>query len=170
MNVLSTRAFNLLAALFCFGCLGFAYYSQYQMQLEPCPLCILQRVAMLALGIVFLLAAVHGPGRVGSSIYALLIAVAGGVGIAVAGRHVWLQHLPADQVPDCGPGFSYLLDNFGLSDAVVDAFRGAGECAEVDWTFIGLSMPEWVLLVFVGLLLTGLLWNLRKSRASTDTF
>lgn len=128
-----------------------ALWLQYYQHLEPCPLCIFQRVAMMATGAVALVAFLHGPGRLGRRIYAglTLLAIAGGV--AVAGRHVWLQHLPPDQVPACGPGLDYWLDTFPLHEVMVKVFRGSGECAVVDWTFLGLALPAWTLAAFLGL-------------------
>jgi disulfide bond formation protein DsbB len=130
---------------------------QYAMKLEPCPLCIMQRVFVIALGIVFLVAALFDPGRMGRRVFGVLIATLGVFGMAVAGRHVWLQNLPADQVPECGPGLEYLLDAFPLSEALSLVFRGSGECADVQWVFLGLTIPGWTLVVFTVFTLFGLL-------------
>lgn len=133
-------------ALICAAFLGYAYYVQFKLFIEPCPLCIFQRIAFLALGVVSLVAAIHAPKRRGPrrtyGVLALLSAVAG---LAVAGRHVWLQHLPKDQVPACGPGLNYMVETLPLGDVFRKVFTGSGECANVDWTFAGLSMPEWTL-------------------------
>lgn len=161
------RVLNTTAFLCCAGLLAYALYLQVHDGLDPCPLCILQRVAFIAMGLVFLLAAVHGAGRTASRVYAALIGIAGMAGIAVAGRHVWLQYLPADRVPECGPGLAYMLEVFPLGDALKMAFTGSGECAEVDWTFLGLSMPAWSLLWFVGLTLAGVIWNWAAQPATT---
>jgi protein dithiol:quinone oxidoreductase len=147
----SFRASFAALAVVCLGLLAFAYYAQFELKLEPCPLCILQRVAFIAFFVVALLAAVHGPRGVGRKIYGLLAAFAAMVGVGIAGRHVWLQHLPPDQVPECGPGLEYMLDAFPLSKTLKMAFTGSGECAKVDWSFLGLSMPEWALIWFVAL-------------------
>jgi disulfide bond formation protein DsbB len=136
--------------------LGIAGYFQFVEGLEPCPLCILQRVAVLAAGVIFLLGALHHPINAGRRVYGFLIVVATGVGAAISGRHVWLQNLPADQVPTCGPGLNFIIDNFPLAQAFEMVMRGSGECAEVLWTFLGLSIPAWTLVAFIVMLLAGL--------------
>ena len=131
--------------------LAYAVFAQYGQLYEPCPLCIFQRVAMAAVGVVGLLAALHNPrGRGGRMAWGLLAFLAAGIGAAIAGRHVWLQHLPPDQVPACGPGLDYMLESMpSWLDVVKKVLQGSGECAEVNWTFLGFSMPEWTLLCFV---------------------
>ena len=114
---------------------------------------------MAALGLVFLVAALHHPRRWGRYVYALLVAVAAGIGAAIAGRHVWLQSLPEDQVPACGPGLSYLLDRFPLLDVIEVVLQGSGECAEVDLV-LGLSIAVWTLMAFIGLGVVGVIANL----------
>ncbi len=145
------RWFNLAGFLICTALLGYAYYVQFHLELEPCPLCIFQRVAFIALGIIFLLAATYNPSRLTTRIYSGLLGFAALTGGAIAGRHVWLQHLPPDQVPDCGPGLGYMLDVFPLSKTLKTVFTGSGECAEVSWNFLGLSMPTWTLFCFIGI-------------------
>lgn len=148
----SFRAQYLLGALLCAALLGYALYAQHVMFLDPCPLCIFQRVAFMALGAVFLLGALHGPKSAGGRrAYGVLAALAAAGGISIAGRHVWLQSLPADEVPACGPGLEYMLEAFPLREVLNKVFSGSGECAEVDWTFLGLSMPAWTLVWFVAL-------------------
>lgn len=135
--------------LVCFALIGFAYYLQFVEHQEPCPLCILQRLGFFALGAVFLIAALHGPGKAGSVVYSGMLFVIAGIGAAVATRHVWLQHLPRDQVPECGPGLEYMLKKFPLSRALEKILSGSGECAETGWTFLGLSIAGWSLFWFV---------------------
>lgn len=148
----SSRLTNLLIAVLAALAMAAALYLQHVDGLEPCPLCIFQRVAVMAVGAVALLAALQGPGAAGRRIYGALTAVAAAAGVVVAGRHVWLQHLPPDQVPSCGPGLDYWLDALPLRDVVQQVFKGSGECAKVDWTLLGLSLPEWTLMLFAGLL------------------
>jgi len=140
----------LLGALACAALMGYALYAQYVLHLEPCPLCIFQRVAMIALGVAFLLGALVGPkssgGRRAWSLLAVLMALAG---IAVAGRHLWIQSLPADQVPACGPPLEYMRHMMSFSKLLVKVFTGSGECAQVTWRFLGLAMPGWVLICFI---------------------
>lgn len=139
----------------------FALWLQHYQHLEPCPLCIFQRVAMMATGAVALLAFLHGPARTGRRIYAGLMLLAAAAGVGVAGRHVWLQHLPPEQVPSCGPGLEYWLDTFPLFDVVSKVLRGSGECAEIDWVFLGVTLPGWTLVVFAGLAIVAV-WQLMR--------
>ncbi|MEN8107614.1 MAG: disulfide bond formation protein B [Pseudomonadota bacterium] len=156
---ISRRITNSTGFLVCAGVLAYAWYLQFQEGLDPCPLCIFQRVAFIAMGLIFLIAAIHNAGRIGSRVYAVLLMLAGLAGAAVAGRHIWLQSLPPEQVPECGPGLDYMLEVFPLTDALRMAFTGSGECAEVDWVFLGLSMPVWSLLCFIGLITAGFVRN-----------
>jgi disulfide bond formation protein DsbB len=152
----SQRMLFVYGVLGCIALIATALVLQHSLNLEPCPLCIFQRIFVIALGLLMLVGAIHDPKGVGRKIYGgltLLIAIAG---VAVAGRHVWLQHLPEDQVPECGPGLEYMLNAFPLGETLSMVFRGSGECAEVQWTFIALSIPEWTLLIFLGLCLFGL--------------
>jgi disulfide bond formation protein DsbB len=145
------RMINLYAALICGALLGFALFAEHALGYEPCPLCMLQRGSVLALGFVFLIAYAHNPGRVGASVYGVLAILAAGTGVLFAGRQVWLQGLPADEVPACGPGYDYLMDVFPAHEAIAMMFEGSGDCAEMGWTFLGLSMAGWVLAWMIGL-------------------
>lgn len=151
LNRISLRTWYLLVALSCAALLGFALFKQYQDFLDPCPLCVVQRVAFMWIGAFALLALLHYPGRTGQKIYTGLIALGAASGAGVAGRHVWLQHLPPELVPECGPGLNYMLENFPLSETLSAVFLGSGSCAEVKWAFMGLSMPEWNLIWYIGL-------------------
>jgi protein dithiol:quinone oxidoreductase len=146
------RIAYLLAFLVCAGLMAFALWLQYHEGLDPCPLCIFQRVAVIAAGIVFLLAFIHNPGRSGAWVYAVLILLAASAGAAFAGRQIWLQSLPKDQVPACGMGLSYMLDSFPLLDVVKKVFAGSGECAEKAWEFLGLSIAGWTFVFFVAMI------------------
>lgn len=152
----SFRGVFLGGFLVCLGMLLAAGYFQFIEHLDPCPLCILQRVMVLAIAIVFLLGAIHNPISVGRRIYGFLLVTMAGLGAAIAGRHVWLQNVPEDQVPSCGPGLNFMLDNFPLSQAIEMVLRGSGECADVMWTFLGLSIPAWTLVAFIVAILLGL--------------
>ena len=146
---MSARTGYAVGFVICAGLLGFALYLQYYEQQDPCPLCILQRVAFIAMMAVFLIAALHGPRRKGAIRYTGLLLVIACVGAAIAGRQVWLQHLPANQVPACGPGLQYMLEQFPLGQALQKILAGSGECAEAGWRFIGLTIADWSLLWFV---------------------
>jgi disulfide bond formation protein DsbB len=161
------RMGNAAGALACAGLMAFALYAQYGLGLEPCPLCILQRVAVTALGVVFAVAALHGPTGPVRFIYGLLALLAAAAGAGVAGRQVWLQNLPKDQVPACGPGLDFMLDTFGLGEVLQMVLSGSGECAEVAWRFLGLSMPGWVLVCCVALGLFALWVNFRRVPVAT---
>jgi len=141
----------LLGFFVCAGLLGFGYYLQFFEQLEPCPLCVFQRICFLAMGIVFLVATFHNPGRGGATIYALLQLVAGGTGAGLAARQIWLQSLPKDQVPACGMGLNYMLETLPLTAVVRRVLEGSGECAEKGWEFLHLSIAGWALVFFVAM-------------------
>ncbi len=147
----SFRRQFLFGFLICAALLGYAVFAQYGQLFEPCPLCIFQRVAMVGIAVVALLGALHSPrSRAGRAIYGLLAFLAAGTGAGIAARHVWLQHLPPDQVPACGPGLAYMVESMpSYLDVFKKVLQGSGECAEVNWTWLGLSMPEWTLLCFV---------------------
>lgn len=153
---------NLVGFLACAGMMGFALYAQYVLLLDPCPLCVFQRVATIGLGIVFLLAFLHNPGNLGSKIYGVLVTLTAGFGVGVASWHVRLQNMPKDEVPSCGPGFEYIMDNFALFDALSLIFQGSGECADVVWRMLGLSMPTWVIIGLGGLGIAGIWNNFRR--------
>ena len=146
------RSAYLLGFLVCASLMGYALYLQYVMDLEPCPLCIFQRVAVIAMGLVFLIAAFHNPGRSGAGAYALLQLLIGGAGAAIAARQVWLQSLPKDQVPACGMGLDYMLETLPFSDVLQKVFEGSGECAEKGWEFLHLSIAGWTLVFFVAMI------------------
>jgi len=153
------RALNFLGFAICAAMMGFALYAQHGLQLEPCPLCIFQRMAVMAMGLVFILAAIHNPGRVGGVMYCILLTLAAFVGAGVAGRQVWLQSLPPEKVPACGPGLDFMLDAFPLTEVLQMVLTGSGECAEVSWTLLSLSMPAWVLIAVSVLWLYGIAIN-----------
>ncbi len=155
--MLTPRRFFILGALVCAALVGVALYLQHVVHLEPCPLCIVQRGIVMLLALVMVLGAIHNPGQRGRRAYGAIVAVVALLGAAVAGRHVYLQNLPPDRVPECGPGLAYILDAFPIGEALGLIFRGSGECAEVQWTFLGLTIPGWTLLVFVGFAVCGTL-------------
>jgi protein dithiol:quinone oxidoreductase len=140
----------------CAGAMAFALYLQHGLGLEPCPLCVFQRVAMIAAGIVFLAGAIHGPKGTGRWIYAAFAALAAGAGIGVAGRHVWLQSLPPDQVPACGPTLDYLMGMLPWREVIETVLKGDGECAKVAGQWLGIGLPAWTLLGFIALALLAL--------------
>ena len=158
----SRRLGNWLGAGTAAAALAFAFYAQYGMGLVPCHLCIFQRITMAALGLAFVLAAVFSrPGWRGV-LCAMLIGLTGAATMATAGRHVWIQMQPEGSVPACGADLSFMLDLFPLYDVILKVFKAGGECARIDWSFLGLSMPAWVLVLAVLLTAWGLTVNLRR--------
>ena len=128
---------------------GSALYLQYVLRQDPCPLCMVQRVIFIAIGVLFFIAALHNAKRAGAKIYSVLIALVALTGVGVASRHIWIQHLPADQVPACGPGLDFMLKHFPMSDVLQELMHGSGECAAKGWTFLTLGIPEWSLVWYV---------------------
>lgn len=159
-----------VGALACALLLGFGYYLQYARGLEPCPLCLVQRGFFYATGGIFLIAALHSPGRAGSVTYSILAFLFAASGAATASRQVWLQHLPPDKVPQCGPDLFFMLENFPLAQALKKLVAGSGECAAVDWTFLGLSIAEWSLAWFVVLGCYALWLAVRAIRSRRSMF
>lgn len=156
---LKTSVGNFVGVCICAGMMAFALYTQYVLGMEPCPLCIFQRVAVIGLGIIFLIATIHGAGLTGRRVYAGLLALVAMLGVGVAGRHVWLQSLPKDQVPACGPGLDFMLDTFPILEVLDIVLSGSGECAEVSWRLIGLTMPAWTLIGLAALGIYGIWVN-----------
>ncbi len=155
----------LLGFLACCGMMAYAFYSQLVLHLNPCNLCVFQRIATIALGTVFLLGALTGPtSRGGKIIWSLIATLMAGAGMVVAGRHLWIQSLPADQVPSCGAPLHDLVQMMSWSKVFVKVFNGSGECAVINWRFLGLAMPAWVLICFVVLALWALYAGFRSKR------
>ncbi|HVS26204.1 MAG TPA: disulfide bond formation protein B [Burkholderiales bacterium] len=153
---MKVRLIFLAVFLACLGLLAFGLYLQHVEHLEPCPLCILQRLAFIAAGLTALVAAIHNPHGIGKAVYAVTLSLCAGLGAGVAGRHVWLQSFPPAKSVACGPDLEYLLDAFPLSKALPMIFKGSGDCGKIAWSFLGLSIPGWALLWFILFVLAGL--------------
>lgn len=165
----SYRFSFLVGFAICAGLLGFALYAEYAMGMTPCPLCVFQRIGFVVMGVFFLIGGLHAPrGRSRWAYTGLVLAGAVG-GILSAGRHLWLQSLPADQVPSCGPGLGYMLDAFPLSKMLKLVFTGSGECAAVE-PILGLPMPAWSLFWFVLLAVLAVVatWRRRPTGMNRD--
>lgn len=158
----SSRIFFSIIFVVCASLLGFGLYLEHVVGLEPCPLCVFQRIAYIVVALFALIAAIHNPQKLFARIYAGLIIFASLCGAGIAGRQVWLQHLPEDMIPECGPGLEYMLDVFPLADALKMILSGSGECAEVQWTFLSFSIAEWSILCFVGLTVASLIMFFRQ--------
>jgi disulfide bond formation protein DsbB len=156
------RQGNWLGAGAAAAALALAFYAQYGLGLVPCHLCIFQRVTIAAMAVAFLLAALFSRPGARGIVFALLIGITGLATIATAGRHVWIQMQPEGSVPACGADLAFMLDIFPLTDVILKVFKAGGECAKIDWTFLGLSMPAWVLIAAILLTALGLRVNLRK--------
>jgi protein dithiol:quinone oxidoreductase len=159
------RRGNLAGLVFAAALIGYALFVQYVQGLEPCPLCILQRVAVMAVGALFLLALLHDPGDRGARVYGVLIDLAALAGILVAARHLWIMAQPPGSVAECGASLDYMLDVLPLHEVLSLVLKGSGECAKLDWQFLGLSMPAWVLMSLVALGTWGLAVNWFGRRA-----
>jgi len=146
------RAAYLLGFIVCAALMAWALWLQYGEGLEPCPLCMFQRVCVSAVGIVFLIAAIQNPRRAGAAFYAVLTVIIAGAGAAFAARQIWLQALPKDQVPACGMGLSYMMDTLPFTDVVRKVLEGSGECAEKGWEFLHLSIAGWTLVFFIAMI------------------
>lgn len=146
---LTGRAGYLFGFVAAFGLVGFALYIQQKNGLEPCPLCISQRIAYMTLGALFLVAALHNPGRLGRKIYGLLHFAAAATGAGIAARHIWIQSHPDQVMSECGAGFDYLFQNFPMQKALQLIFQGTGECTTIDWTWLGFTIPQLSFAAFV---------------------
>lgn len=137
-----------LLMLLCIGLIATAIYMEHNLGLEPCPLCAITRLVVICAGGVALLGWIirfAGFRR----FLGFILTIISIIGIVTSARHVWLQHLPKDEIPDCGPGLDYIVDAFPFSEALSMIFSGSGECAEVQWVFLSFSIPEWTLMIFV---------------------
>jgi disulfide bond formation protein DsbB len=159
---MTARAANGLGALACAALLAYAYYAQYVMHLEPCPLCIFQRIGIFAIGLCFAIASAHDPAGWGRRVYAAVLGLASLATAGVAVRHLYIQSLPPGTVAACGASLDFMLKVFPLTDVLVKVLTGSGECAKVEWRFLGLAMPAWVLIAALGLGAYGLWANVRR--------
>ncbi|AND69362.1 hypothetical protein ATSB10_19080 [Dyella thiooxydans] len=158
----SYRTTFLAGFVICAGLLGFALYAQYVWAMIPCPLCIFQRIGFMVMGLFFLAGAIHAPKGGGRWIYTAGVLLGAAWGIAVAGRHLWIQSLPADEVPSCGGDLGYLMSAFPFAKVLKLVFTGSGECAKVE-PILGLPMPAWTLLWFIALGIWAVLVTRRRS-------
>jgi protein dithiol:quinone oxidoreductase len=164
-NPANRRLLNFSGFIACVALLGYAYYSQYRLGLEPCPLCIFQRIAIAALGIVFLIAGLHNPRRWGSVVYAVLIALTALSAVGVAARHLYVQSLPPGTIAACGAPLDVLLQFTPVTEVIRKVLTGSGECSQINWRFLGITMPGWVMICALLLGAMGVLANLGNRRA-----
>jgi disulfide bond formation protein DsbB len=159
---MTARTANGFGFAACAALLAYAYYSQFVMHLEPCPLCIFQRVGVFVIGVLFAVAALHDPAGWGRRVYAGLLVAASLATIGVAARHLYIQSLPPGTIAACGASLDFMLKVFPLTDVLVKVLTGSGECAKVTWRFLGIAMPGWVLIAAVGLAAYAMWANLRR--------
>jgi protein dithiol:quinone oxidoreductase len=152
MTLPTPRITFLIIALGCLGLTVTALYMQHFMNLKPCALCITQRIFVMAVGLTAFAAFLVNPGTRGRRLFATLGVILGALGASFSIRHVYIENLPKDQVPACGPGLNYLIENFPLRDALALLLRGDGNCAEVAWSLFGISLAGWTLVAFIGLI------------------
>lgn len=162
------RLVNFAGFFACVALLAYALYAQFDLGVDPCPLCIFQRVGVAALGVVFLIAALHNPRGWGMRAYAVLLAVAALATIGVAARHLYVQHLPPGSLPSCGAPLGVMLKFSPFFDVIRKVLTGSGECSEVNWRFLGLAMPAWVLICALVLGAFGVIANAAAPQAARD--
>jgi len=163
LSAISRRSGNALGFLACAGLMGYALYAQYVLGLQPCPLCIFQRIATIVTGILFLIAAIHNPRGTGARVYGALITLAALGGMLISACHVWIQAQPPGTVAACGADLNYLMEIMPVTDVISKVLTGSGECGTVDWRLLGLSMPWWVAISLAVLGTWALLVNYKKS-------
>ncbi|MGH8191836.1 MAG: disulfide bond formation protein B [Rhodanobacteraceae bacterium] len=163
------RTAFLIGFLICIGLLAYALYAEQQLHLTPCNLCVLQRVAFVWMALWFLVGGLHAPRRGGRWAYIVLVLIAAAFGIAIAARQLWLQSLPADQIPSCGAPYSLLLQQVHAGSLPLGRFvtlmlSGSGDCAQVTWRLLGLSMAGWTLIWYILLGIWSLLPRKRRNK------
>ncbi len=160
----NNRVINIAVFLGCVITIGIVLYMEHVMLLSPCGLCITQRVFVILCGLVCLASGIHNPSAHGQKLYAFAAAAMCIFGSYFAGRQIWLQHLPEDQVPACGPGLTYLYENFPFIEVLNFLLKGDGNCAEVQFRFLGLSIPEMSMVAFVILFSTCMYMAFRQQK------
>ncbi|MBC9252776.1 disulfide bond formation protein DsbB [Pseudomonas alcaligenes] len=163
MALATPRSLFLIAFIGCLALMGGALYLEHVVGLEPCPMCIVQRIFVVLFAVICLIAAIHGPASRGRRLYALLALLCAIGGAGTAARQVWLQSVPADQLEACLPSLEFMMEALPLQEIVRLVFHGTADCAEVTWTLFGMSVPEWSLLAFAGMILFSLLQLLRRN-------
>ncbi|HEX4480807.1 MAG TPA: disulfide bond formation protein B [Rudaea sp.] len=153
----SFRAQCFTGFIVCAALLSYAYYVQFDLHIEPCPLCIFQRIVFIVMGLVFLIGAIQNPRELGRRIYSTILLLTAFVGVGIAARHIWVQNQPPDPFAGCAPGWNYMISNFPISKVLRMAFTGSADCSAITWTFLGQSMPVWTLLCYV-LVGAGAVW------------
>lgn len=149
-SLLSLKNLSLIGFITCIALLASAYFFEYQMELEPCPMCIMQRIATLMVAIGCLFSWLFHANTILLKVSSVWTLLSSFFGIYLSNHHRWLQSLPEDQVPACGPSLEYMVDALPINEIITVLLRGNGNCAEVSWSFLSLSMPAWLLVFFIG--------------------
>jgi disulfide bond formation protein DsbB len=160
------RLVNTAGFLVCASLMAYALYAQYGLGLEPCPLCIFQRIGIMLIGVTFLAAALHHPAGRGRYVYGGLVALFALLTVAVAARQLYIQSLPPGTLPSCGAPLAMMLRIMPVTEVLRRVLSGSGECGEVNWTFLGLAMPAWVLMWAVLFGAAGALANFRSAASA----
>jgi disulfide bond formation protein DsbB len=163
---MNRRQINFLGALACATMMAVALFAQFGLHLQPCNMCILQRICVVSLGLVFLAAALQDPGTAGARVYAVGIAAAALAGVAVSGRHIWMSMQPLGSLPSCGADFYSMVQMIPITDVVAKIWNGGGECQMVPWRLLGLSMQTWVLIGAAALGSAGVAANVALPRVA----
>lgn len=158
LTKLSSKKLFLLSGLLAGLMVAGSFYFQFVEKMQPCPLCIFQRFTVILLGILFLIPGLISFKPIGNRIFAFIQLFVSGLGLYLAGKHVWLQSLPPEEVPVCSYSFNYMMEHLPWREIVTTVLQGTGECAKISWKF-GLTLPGWVLVFFVGTTLVSL-WTL----------
>lgn len=164
MTIPRSRLMFLLVTVISAGLMLFSFFLQFVQELEPCPLCISQRIAITLLGLLSFVAVIHNPREFGFRCYGLFLGLLGLAGTLLASRQLWIQGLPPEKVPACMPGIEYLVDILPVTDILRMMLTGTGDCAKIQWSFLGVSIPGWTLIMFLAFLLIGL-FELVRERA-----
>lgn len=159
----SIRDVYFFGLLICIGLFVAAAYLQFEQGLAPCSLCDLQRIAFAMILLCYLFALIHNPGRKGATGYALLILLFAGAGGFFAGRQIWLQQQPLGSITSCSVGLEFLLNSLPFWEAMRSAVQGSIQCATVLWSFCGLTIPHYALILFIVLGLIGLV-QIKRAR------
>lgn len=167
LNKLAGRSGYFLGFLVSFGLVALALYLQQAYNLEPCPMCIFQRIAFMVLGVLFLVAAIHNPQAAAKKVYGALQFITAVVGAGIAARHIWIQANPDKVMSECGAGFDYVYETLPFRDFLNWVFKGTGECSAIDWTFLGLTIPQLSLIAFVGLAIYSIILIFLKPRSNS---
>jgi len=162
MNIFSYRSVNVITTLGCSLLFLFAVlYLENHLALEPCYLCVTQRFFIVMCGLFFALAALHNSNGIPRKIYAGMSCLCAMAGAFFAMKQLWLQGLDDHQVPSCGPPVDYLFDAFSTSEIISMLISGDGNCSEVQWQLLGLTIPAWVLISCITLLGVGIFQLMR---------